>query len=475
MMASGKRRRARGREIGSVAPRRSSGLSHAAVPAAIGTWAHAFAAELFPICRSITGDGLRRTLRRIQQEIPITIHEVPSGTPVLDWTIPDEWNIRDAWIKNARGERIVDFRKSNLHVVNYSVPVCSRMSLAELEPHLHSLRDRPDWIPYRTTYYKRDWGFCLAEREREQLRDAEYDVCIDATLAPGGLSYGELLIPGQNEQEFLISSHCCHPSLANDNLSGIAIAAALATTLQKRSAPRRFTYRFVFVPGTIGAITWLARHEKNLQRIEHGLVLTCLGDAAEITYKRSRRGNGPIDVAAERVLRAAGLADRIIDFSPYGYDERQYCSPGFDLPIGCLMRSSHGTFPEYHTSADNLDLIKPEALADSFAKLVGILDAVESIRGDGRTAKRFEDRSRIAHLASRTFLNLKPRGEPQLGKYGIYEALNGDVTPALWVLNFSDGRRSLDDIATKSGLPFDKLAGAADILLSRGLLKEVES
>ena len=441
----------------------------------MGDWAHAFAAELFPICRSITGDGLRTTLQRIQQEIPIAIHEAPSGTPVLDWTIPDEWNIREAWIADARGQRLVDFRNSNLHVVNYSVPVRRRISLAELQPHLHSLPDRPDWIPYRTTYYKRDWGFCLAHRQREQLRDEEYDVCIDATLNPGALTYGELLIPGESRDEFLISCHCCHPSLANDNLSGIAIAVALAAALQRRSAPRRLTYRFLFIPGTIGAITWLARNEGNLSGIKHGLVLTCLGDSSEMTYKRSRRGNAAIDRAAERVLAGAGAAHRILDFSPYGYDERQYCSPGFNLPVGCLMRSPHGTFPEYHTSADNLGFIMPEALANSFEKLIAILDALESAHGDdGAAQDRLGTGSQPGCRASRSFLNLKPRGEPQLGKYGIYEALNGDILPALWVLNFSDGRHSLADIVRKSGLPFDKLAGAADILSSRGLLKEVE-
>jgi aminopeptidase-like protein len=426
-------------------------------------------------------------LQQIQEEIPIAIHEVPSGTPVLDWTIPDEWNIREAWIADARGRRAVDFRNSNLHVVNYSVPVRRRVSRAELETHLHSLPDRPDWIPYRTTYYKRDWGFCLAHRQRAPLRDEEYDVCIDATLAPGALSYGELLVPGQTEDECLISCHCCHPSLANDNLSGIAIAVALAATLRNAIAPRHTAFRFLFVPGTIGAIAWLARNKGNVGRIKHGLVLTCLGDPGPLTYKRSRRGDAPIDGAAEQVLTGAALADRIVDFSPYGYDERQYCSPGFNLPIGCLMRSPHGTFPQYHTSADNLDFIKPEALADSFEKLMAILDALERARDRGsapeagRTAAKRRSAARgrgeesgIATAAGRRFLNLKPWGEPHLGKYGIYEAFDGDIMPALWMLNFSDGRHSVDDIARKSGLPFDKLAGAADILSSRGLLKEVE-
>jgi aminopeptidase-like protein len=296
-------------------------------------------------------------------------------------------------------------------------------------------------------------------------------VCIDATLKPGALSYGELLVRGQSEHEFLISCHCCHPSLANDNLSGIAVAVALAKSLQCRS--RRHSFRLVFIPGTIGAIAWLARNEGDVSRIKHGLVLTCLGDANEITYKRSRRGNAAIDRAAEEVLTAAGVPGRVMDFSPYGYDERQYCSPGFNLPVGCLMRSPHGTFPEYHTSADNLEFIKPESLADSLEKLLAIVDVVEK-QDRHEPVPRPSRTTQTEHPTSVTFLNLKPRGEPQLGKYEIYDALNGDIMPALWVLNFSDGWHSLNDIARRSALPFDKLARAADILSSRGLLKEVE-
>jgi aminopeptidase-like protein len=433
---------------------------------------HAHATELFPICRSITGNGLRATLRRIQTEVPMAIHEVPSGTEVLDWTIPKEWNIREAWIKNARGERVVDFRQSNLHVVNYSVPVRARLKLEELRSHLHSLPDSPDWIPYRTTYYKEDWGFCLTHRRLQQFDDGDYEVCIDSTLAPGSLSYGELLIPGESEDEFLLSCHCCHPSLANDNLSGVVVAAALAKILSGRERPPRYSYRFLFIPGTIGAIAWLARNEDQLSRIKHGLVLTCLGDAGNITYKKSRRGNAPIDLAVQQVLQDSGAPHRVIDFFPYGYDERQYCSPGFNLPVGCFMRSQHGTFPEYHTSADNLDFIKPKSLADSLAKLLRVVELVEagSVKREAREGAAVN--SRFTFHASR-FLNLKPKGEPQLGKYGIYDVLDGDVMPALWMLNFSDGEHSLDDIAAKSRLPFDKLSRAADILLSRGLLKEV--
>ncbi len=430
---------------------------------------HAFASELFPICRSITGEGLRRTLRRIQNEIPLVLHEVPSGTPVLDWSIPDEWNIRDAWIKNSRGERLVDFQESNLHVVNYSVPIRAQLSWADLEPHLHSLPDHPEWIPYRTTYYKRDWGFCLSDRKRQQIPEGQYEVCIDATLRPGALTYGECLLPGATPEEFVFSCHCCHPSLANDNLSGIAVAVELAKAL--RTLPHRFSYRFLFVPGTIGAITWLARNEESVGRIKNGLVLTCLGDSGPFTYKKSRQGDAPIDRAMVRQLEEGGARHRVIDFFPYGYDERQYCSPGFNLPIGCLMRSQHGTFAEYHTSADNLDFITPSALAASVETILAVIKALEA---DRAPAMPGPPHSPANNDGTARFLNLKPKGEPQLGKYGVYEALEGDVMPALWVLNLSDGTRSLAQISARAGLAFDKVLRASDILMSRGLLKEVE-
>jgi aminopeptidase-like protein len=432
-----------------------------------GEWMHAFATGLYPICRSITGDGLRATLRRIQQEIPIAIHEVPSGTQVLDWTIPDEWNIRDAWIKNSRGERVVDFQKHNLHVMNYSVPVRAKMALAELRAKLHTLPAHPEWIPYRTSYYKRDWGFCLAQSQLDRFADGEYEVCIDSTLAPGALPYGELLVPGETEREFLISAHCCHPSLANDNLSGIAVAVALAKQLSRRRM--RFSFRFLFAPGTIGAITWLARNETNVHRIKAGLVLTCVGNEAPFTFKRSRDGAALIDGAVESALKESGTSQRIIDFSPIGYDERQFCSPGFNLPVGCLMRSQHGTFPEYHTSADNLDFITPEALDDTLSLIERVIAKLESGTRTVRLARN------SPRSSGRRFINLKPKGEPQLGRYGVYEALNNDITAALWVLNFSDGAHSLDDIANRSGLAFDSINKAADVLASLGLIKEEAS
>ena len=411
--------------------------------------------ELFPICRSITGDGLRATLRRIQQEIPVAIHEVPSGTAAFDWTVPREWNIRDAYVKNAAGERVIDFRNSNLHVVNYSIPVRRTMRLAELREHLHTLPDRPDWIPYRTSYYKETWGFCLSQRQFDALPDGDYEVCIDSTLENGSLSYGELLLRGESPAEILISCHACHPSLANDNLSGIAVAVALAKELS--SEPHRYSYRFVFIPGTIGAIAWLSRNEDVVPRIEHGLVLAGVGDPGKFTYKRSRRASAEIDRIVAHVFAKSGAETQIFDFSPYGYDERQYCSPGFNLAVGRFSRSPHGTFPEYHTSADNLDFVKPTALADSLAMCRKILHALEG---------------------NRRYQNLNPKCEPQLGKRGLYRAIGGHADAGakemamLWVLNLSDGQHALLDIAERSGLPFDAIQFAAQTLVENGLLRE---
>ena len=420
-----------------------------------GTAMHALVRELYPVCRSITGDGVRQTLARLAREIPLAVHEVPSGTRVFDWTVPREWNIRDAWVKDAAGGRVIDFRRHNLHVVNYSVPVRRRMRFSELRPHLHSLPDRPDLIPYRTSYYKESWGFCLPHRQLEQLErqpDAEYEVCIDATLADGQLTYGECLVPGESEDEVLVSCHVCHPSLADDNLSGLAVATFLARHLAQ--LPRRLSYRFVFVPGTIGAITWLARNEERTQRIRHGLVLTCIGDRASFTYKRSRRGDAAVDRAVEHVIAHADPGHAVVDFSPYGYDERQYNSPGFQLPVGCLMRSEHGRFPEYHTSADNPDFVTAASLAGAFDTLLAVFDVLEH---DGR------------------FLNLRPKCEPQLGQRGLYGATGGSgpkqvEMAMLWVLNFSDGDHSLLDIARRARLPFATIREAAALLERADLL-----
>ena len=410
---------------------------------------HAHVAELYPLLRSITGAGLRATLRDIAARIPLRITEVPSGTRVLDWEVPPEWTLREAWVATLDGRRVIDAALHSLHVLNYSAPYDGVVSRAELDAHLHSLPGQPSLIPYRTSYYVRDWGFCLAHRDRLALADEAYRVRIDATLAPGSLSYGECVLPGEEPGEVLFSAHSCHPSLANDNLASIAVAVELARRLAQRR--RRFTYRFLFAPGTIGAICWLAANRDAASRIRHGLVLTCLGDPAAPTYKQSRRGDAPIDRYAAHVLGGA----RILPFAPTGYDERQFCSPGFDLRMGCLMRSPGGTFPEYHTSADNPDFVRPEALADSLRVLTEIVDLIEQ---------------------DETFVNTAPYGEPQLGRRGLYDgAVPIDRMAMLWVLNLSDGRHSLFDIAARAGHPFAAVAAAAAALRDAGLLVRASS
>ena len=409
--------------------------------------------ELYPICRSITGDGLRATLRAVQERIPIELHEVPSGSKVLDWSVPDEWNITDAFVKNARGERVIDFLQSNLHVVNYSEPIQKRLTLAELKKNLFSLPDRPDWIPYRTSYYDRSWGFCVSHRQLEALPDGEYEAVIESRLEPGSLTYGELLLSGETAEEVLVSTHCCHPSLANDNLSGIALSVSLAATLS--AATRRYSYRFLFLPGTIGSITWLSRNEDAVSRVRHGLVVACVGGEGPMYYKKSRGGEAEIDRAALHVLASSGRDHRVLDFSPYGYDERQYCSPGFNLPVGSLTRTPHGRYPEYHTSADGLDFVSDEALVDS---LMAYLEVFSVIEGN------------VRHL------NTHPKGEPQLGRRGLYRVIGGLPDPGrqslamLWVLNLSDGGHDLLSIAERSGLPFGLIEAAAARLAEHGLL-----
>lgn len=424
----------------------------------VGAAIFALASDIFPICRSITGDGVRATLGRLSRHIDLELHEVPSGTPVLDWTIPREWNIKDAWIENEAGERIVDLAHSNLHVLQYSTSVHARMTLEELKRHVFTLPEQPGLIPYRTSYYAERWGFCMAHDRLMALPDGTYEVLIDASLEDGSLTYGEYLHRGRSEEEVLLSAHICHPSLANDNCSGLALLTLLARRLAGVST--RYSYRFVFAPGTIGAIAWLARNEGRVGRIRHGLVVSGVGDAGGPTYKKSRRGDAPIDRAMAHVLRHAAPTATVQDFSPYGYDERQYCSPGFDLPVGSFQRSRYGTYPQYHTSGDDLAFIRPEHLAHSYAIIAAALDVLE------------RDRRPVS---------LAPKGEPQLGRRGLYASLGGDPGEAakgmalLWVLNLADGRHTLLDIAERAGLPFEIVADAARRLRAGELLTEAPS
>ncbi|MEX0679230.1 MAG: DUF4910 domain-containing protein [Pirellulales bacterium] len=440
----------------SPAPSRERAENDDARP--VGADMYELVAKLYPTCRSITGNGVRSTLAELQDIVPLVVHEVPTGTPVFDWHVPKEWNIRDAYIKDAAGRRVVDFQASNLHVVNYSIPVRANMTLDELRPRLFTLPEHPDWIPYRTSYYREDWGFCLAHNQLLALSEARYEVCIDSSLEAGSLTYGEAFLPGQTADEVLVSCHVCHPSLSNDNLSSIAVSAYLARHLAGWPA-RRYSYRFLFVPGTIGAITWLSRNAGALGRIRHGFVLAQVGDSGPSTYKKSRRGNAEIDRAFAHVLRHSGAPYAVEEFEPTGYDERQYCSPGINLPVGCLMRTPHGRYPQYHTSADDLQLVRPEALQDSWEKCLAAVGVLEG---------------------NRRYRSLNPNCEPQLGRRGLYRAMGGEPDQAeleqalLWVLNFSDSQHAILDIADRARLPFAVVRKAADLLVEHGLLEGVD-
>jgi aminopeptidase-like protein len=418
----------------------------AAAPAE-GRRMHALLTELYPLCRSLTGPGLRATLNRLAEEAPLQITEIPSRTRVFDWTVPDEWTIDDAYLEDEAGRRIVDFRAHTLHVVGYSRPVDRWLTLDELRPHLHSMPDRPDWIPYRTTYYKDDWGFCLPHRLYERLAPGRYHAVIRSALAPGAMSIAECLYPGKLSDEVLLFAHTCHPSLANDNLSGVLVAVRLAVYLRGRET--RYTYRFVLAPATIGSIAWLALHASELHRVRHGLVLSLLGDRGPLNYKRSRFAEATIDRAAIHVLQTQHPGGRVIDFSPWGYDERQFGSPGIALPVGRLTRTPNGEFPEYHTSADDPSFVTADSLGESWLACLRIINVLEN---DVR------------------YRNLSPFGEPQLGRRGLYRSTGGyqDIPDRqlamLWVLNQSDGRNSLLDIAERSGLSFDSLLAVSDEL-----------
>jgi aminopeptidase-like protein len=419
----------------------------------VGERMYALASELFPICRSITGDGVRQSLDIVERHIALKRTEVASGTRVFDWTIPREWNIKDAYVANAAGERVVDFRTSNLHVLNYSIPLRAELSLDELKKHIHTLPDQPDLIPYRTSYHEERWGFCMSHNALQALPPGKYTAVVESTLADGSLTYAEHTIPGESDDEVLLSAHSCHPSLANDNCAGMALLVMLAQDLGRRS--NRLTYRFMFTPGTLGAVAWLATNEERAQRIKHGLVVSCVGDAGGPTYKKSRRGDAMIDRAMAHVLKHAAPTSKIVEFSPYGYDERQYCSPAFNLPVGLFQRSQHGKFPEYHTSADNLELIAPEHLKLSYNLVLAAIDVLER---------------------DRVLVSTNPKCEPALGKRGLYSSLSGDKSAydsnmaMLWVLNLADGSHSLLDMAERADLPFAVIADVAERLEDAGLL-----
>jgi aminopeptidase-like protein len=420
----------------------------------VGREMHELITKLFPICRSITGNGVRETLKKIQTHIPIQINEVQSQTKVFDWTIPKEWNIQDAYVIDPNGKKIIDFKNSNLHVVSYSIPIHKKMELSELKPHIHTLSEMPNTIPYLTSYYNEDWGFCMSYNEFTKLQEGEYEIMIDSTLENGSLTYGEFLKKGEVEDEVLLTCYICHPSMCNDNLSGTALITFLAKHLE--NIKTKLSYRFLFIPETIGAITWLSKNEQNLHKIKHGLVATCLGDSGSSTYKKTRDGNNEIDKIAKYVLENSKQDYTIIDFFPLGSDERQFSSPKFNLPIGSLIRTLYGKFPEYHTSDDNLNFVKAENLEDTFSKYSQIIYIIEN---------------------NVKYLNLNPKCEPQLSKRGLYRQLgsqkiSGQSQLAMfWILNQSDGENSLLDISIKSKLDFSTIKQIADKLVDHNLLK----
>ena len=411
--------------------------------------------KLFPICRSITGNGVRETLKIINNLIPLNIHEVPSCTKVFDWTIPDEWNIIDAYVKDENGKRVIDFHNSNLHVVGYSIPYEGKLNLNELSGHLYTLPDQPDLIPYVTSYYKRDWGFCLAHKDFLNLKDNLYDVKIDSTLKPGSLSYGELIIPGESDEEILISTYICHPSMANNELSGPVVATFLARELLNRKL--RFTYRFVFVPETIGSIAYLSKNLDHMKKkVVAGYVITCVGDPGNFSYLSTKEENTLPDRVALHVLKNSADEYKVYPFLDRRSDERQYNAPGIDLPVGSLMRTKYGSYPEYHTSGDNLDFVTPEALRGSLDIYLRCIETLENNR-----------------IYKTTVL-----GEPQLGKRGLYSnvSFKGSAKPARIMKDFlayCDGENDLVCIADRIDCPVWDLVPIADKLLFHEIIEIV--
>jgi len=421
-----------------------------------GTAMYELARELFPLPRSLTGDGVRRTLELVGARIPLEVTEVPCGTQVYDWVVPPEWNVSAAWVADEAGRRIVDLAASTLHVVGYSEPVQARLSGSELEPHLHSLPDDPEATPYRTSYYERTWGFCLPHAQRTEIEpNATYDVVIESTLDDSGsLTYAEAVVPGRSDDEFLVSTYVCHPSLANDNVAGIVVAAGLASSLAAQEL--RHTVRVLFAPSGIGTLAWLQRNEPHLARIRAGLVVACAGDAGPLNYKRSRRSDALVDRAAAHVLRRRP-GSQLRDFVPWGTDERQFGSPGFDLPVGTLTRTPNGMYDGYHTSRDDLELLSVDALDDTLDALIEVVRTVDE---------------------AVTFARTEPHGEPQLSRHGIDGRMTAsllagasDGNALFWLLNLADGTRDLLEIADRAQVPLLELAALASALEEKGILR----
>ena len=433
-------------------------IFHAAHSESIGEWCFALAKELWPIPRSITGPGVRKTLSIIKRELPnLKILEVPSGKVAFDWTVPNEWTIRDAYIEDEAGNRIVDFQENNLHVVGYSTPVDTWLELSELQPHLYSLPDQPDAIPYVTSYYRERWGFCISEAQRKRLRDGRYRVLIDTDLKPGVLNYGELLIEGESSQEIFLSTYVCHPSMANNELSGPVVTTALAKWLEAKPELRH-SYRIVFIPETIGSLVYISRNLEEMRaKIKAGFNITCVGDDRCYSYLPSRNGENQTlaDLVAQHVLKHIDRDYKRYSWLDRGSDERQYCAPGVDLPIATIMRSRYGDYPEYHTSLDTLgEVVTEEGLAGGFRALQTALSIIE--------------------------LNFTPTvttiGEPQLGKRGLYPDISqkgsaDDVRNMMNMISYSDGTKSLLEIAEIIDVPFMGLFELVQPLVKEGLMR----
>jgi aminopeptidase-like protein len=414
--------------------------------------------RLWPICRSIMGEGTRESLRILDEVMPMDRLTYPTGTKVFDWTVPNEWSVADAYIIDPKGVKRAEFKKNNLHLLNYSSPFRGKISLEELKKHIFTDPDMPEAIPYRTSYYKEQWGFCLAHKELQALPSGDYEVVVDTALKPGQLEIGEAILPGDSKEEIIFSSYVCHPSLANNELSGPLVLTKLYDKL-KAMPKRRYTYRFVLSAETLGTIAYLSTRGEHLRKsVVAGYVITCVGDSGPFTYKFSRRSDTLADRAAQSVAKEAKTPWRWERFDPSdGSDERQYCSPGFDFPMGSLMRTMYGKFREYHTSLDNKDFVAFAAMdgsVEEYLKIVSVLEGNEVLK------------------------NASPFGEPQLGRRGLYSMVgevkvSNFVGTVLWLLNLADGTNDLISIAEKSGKPISEVIETAKILKEKGLLVPV--
>lgn len=425
----------------------------------IGKVMYERATELFPINRSLSGPGVRQTLTYLKDIIPeLNIHSVSSGTQAFDWTVPKEWHIEDAYIIAPNGEKICDFKECNLHLMGYSIPQNRTLSLEALQKHLYSIPSMPDAIPYVTSYYKENWGFCLTHNQRTKLREGDYKVVIKSKLFDGELNYGEIVLPGKSTKEILLSTYVCHPSMANNELSGPVVTIALAEAIKKMK-DREYTYRILFLPETIGSIVYISKHLDHLkQNLKAGFIVTCVGDERDYSYLNSRQENSLADKVAIHTLKHHTEKYTHYSFLERGSDERQFCSPGVDLPVCSIMRSKYGTFPEYHTSLDDLSFITEKGLAGSYRALL----------------------SAIQILEHNWVYKVTTSCEPQLGKRGLYPNTSdmqqdySQVRRMTNLLAYADGTKDLIDLADKINESALSLIPLIRTLVASGLLTKQE-